>query len=397
MKDWSKERWRKLYVREAVEQRAWSVMARGLRDYLIRVAEDDGALVRDAEDPIEALMRALGAHAGEAELVRASLRLLQEDGFLRASTRSLFVCNLPAAQAWEHRDVRPASQPPETAAPLEKTRPKSSKERVRHFRERQRLASGDRQVRTDETNDACAAVAQQAAAISVTASVTSPVTFVTSNAASGVTNDVTGSRGSRNPRSSETFLDPKTENQKDLLPQIARASRVTSAVTGRVTGVTSAGSAATDKKEDDDQLNFSTTPEEAARLPIGERAAEVQNRPALATGLQPDRWPEVVCVARAFARACGLAEPRLGKYERDSGVRALVELYATGFTQAELEHVAALVPRQPWWSQSGKRLGLSSLTIEVVRRNLAGVGPPRPVSPQVAKILAEVQRKREAG
>jgi hypothetical protein len=40
MKDWSKERWRKLYLREALEQRLWSVMARGLRDYLIRLAED---------------------------------------------------------------------------------------------------------------------------------------------------------------------------------------------------------------------------------------------------------------------------------------------------------------------------------------------------------------------
>ncbi len=31
MKDWAKERWRKLYLREALEQRLWSVMARGLR------------------------------------------------------------------------------------------------------------------------------------------------------------------------------------------------------------------------------------------------------------------------------------------------------------------------------------------------------------------------------
>jgi len=42
MKDWAKERWRKLYLREALDQRLWSVMARGLRDYLIRLAEDDG-------------------------------------------------------------------------------------------------------------------------------------------------------------------------------------------------------------------------------------------------------------------------------------------------------------------------------------------------------------------
>ena len=395
MKDWPRERWRKLYLREAVEQRAWSVMTRGLRDYLIRVAEDDGALVRDAEDPIEALMRALAPHAAEVELVRASLCLLQEDGFLSRSGRSLFVCNLQAAQAWERRDERPAPQLPDRTAPQEKARPKPSKERVRQFRERQRLAAADRQGRPDETNPASDAGTDQATAISVTASVTSPVTFVTSNAAAGVTNDVTGSRGFRNPKSSENFLDLRTESQKDLLPQITRTNRVTSTVTGSVTRVTSAGPAADEKKEDA-PIDFLGRPEEAAQLPIGERATGVQNHPALASVVYPERWPEVLGVARAFARASGFPEPRLGKYERDSGVRAVVELYATGFTQAELEHVAALVPKQPWWSQSGKRLGLSSLTIEVARRNLPGVGPP-PVSPQVAKILAEVQRRREAG
>ena len=78
-------------------------------------------------------------------------------------------------------------------------------------------------------------------------------------------------------------------------------------------------------------------------------------------------------------------------------VRALVELYAAGFTQLELERVAQIVPRQSWWSAQGKRLGLSSLSIEVVRRNLPGTGPPREVSPQVAKVLEGVRQRREAG
>ena len=396
MKDWPKERWRKLYLREAVEQRAWSVMTRGLRDYLIRVAEDDGALVRDAEDPLDALVRALGVHTGEADLVRASLRTLQRDGFLSEGSRSLFVANLPLAQAWEHRDTRAATQPPERAAPPGKAQGKSSKERVRQFRERQRLAAVERQADLDKPKGATDAATEQTTVLRVTASVTSPVAFVTSNAAGSVTDDVTGSRGSRNPRISETFLDPKTENQKDLHPQIGRASRVTPDVTSSVTGVTSPGSSAGEEKKDD-PIDFSTKPERAELPSIEERAIEVQSRPALAMVAHPDRWPEVVSVARAFANASGLPEPRLGKYERDSGVRALVALYATGFTQAELEHVATLVPRQPWWTQPGKRLGLSSLTIEVVRRNLPSAGPPRPASPHVAKILAEVQRRREAG
>ena len=101
MKDWSKERWRKLYLREALEQRLWSVMARGLRDYLIRLADDDGALIRDADDPVEALLTVLGAHDDEAELVRGAIELLRRDGFLGGGARSLFVRNLPVAQSWE--------------------------------------------------------------------------------------------------------------------------------------------------------------------------------------------------------------------------------------------------------------------------------------------------------
>ena len=119
MKDWSKERWRKLYLREALDQRLWSVMARGLRDYLIRLAEDDGALIRDADDPIEALLLALGAHAEEADSVRGAIALLRRDGFLSGDARSMFVRNLPAAQSWEPRSsARPEPEAPLTPAPV---------------------------------------------------------------------------------------------------------------------------------------------------------------------------------------------------------------------------------------------------------------------------------------
>jgi hypothetical protein len=138
MKDWSRERWRKLYLREALEQRLWSVMARGLRDYLIRLAEDDGALIRDAEEPVEALLTVLGAHAGEAELVRGAIELLRRDGFLGGGARALFVRNLPVAQSWEPRTPVTASAP-EVA--VEAPSPSTSAERVRRYRERIRLAA----------------------------------------------------------------------------------------------------------------------------------------------------------------------------------------------------------------------------------------------------------------
>ena len=224
MKDWSKERWRKLYLREALEQRLWSVMARGLRDYLIRLAEDDGALIRDADEPVEALLTVLGAHEEEAELVRGAIELLRRDGFLGGGARALFVRNLPVAQSWEPRTPVTASAP-EVAA--EVPSPSTSAERVRRYRERLRLAASGALAAV--TGNAAEAVSCNAEP--VTSGVTSGVTStVTGNVSSGVT----ASRGSRNLNPSGSFLDLQKDKQLDLLPPAERASAVSSTVTGNV-------------------------------------------------------------------------------------------------------------------------------------------------------------------
>jgi len=152
-----------------------------------------------------------------------------------------------------------------------------------------------------------------------------------------------------------------------------------------------------EEEDDDESLQIPRSREEALKIRIAPRAALVVNQPALAAVTQPEQWPEVISVAKVFARAAGVAEQRLGRYQKDPGVRALVELYAVGFTQLELERVAQVVPRQPWWSAQGKRLGLSSLSIEVVRRNLPDTCAPRERSAQVAKVLESVRQRREAG
>ena len=152
-----------------------------------------------------------------------------------------------------------------------------------------------------------------------------------------------------------------------------------------------------EEEDDEEHLQVPRSREEALKIRIAARAALVVNQPALAAVTQPEQWPEVISVAQVFARAAGVAEQRMGRYQQDPGVRALVELYAAGFTQLELERVAQVVPRQSWWSAQGKRLGLSSLSIEVVRRNLPGTGPPRELSAQVAKVLECVRQRREAG
>ena len=89
-----------------------------------------------------------------------------------------------------------------------------------------------------------------------------------------------------------------------------------------------------------------------------------------------------------------MPEYHLGEHASDAGVRSVLALYAAGFTQVELERVAEFVPKQAWWRS--KALGLSSLSPEVVRRNLsAAMGSD--LSPRLAKVLADVQRRREVG
>lgn len=90
MTDWERTRWRKLYLREPKDQEIWAWQTRGLRDLLIRIAEDDGRVGRDV-DALRRLLRAgdeLDVHVQE----------LLADGFLEQRGDGVFVRNLPEAQ-----------------------------------------------------------------------------------------------------------------------------------------------------------------------------------------------------------------------------------------------------------------------------------------------------------
>jgi len=115
---------------------------------------------------------------------------------------------------------------------------------------------------------------------------------------------------------------------------------------------------------------------EAMTWPIGARAEYVEQNRHLAEWVQPEAWPEVRAVAAALHEASGgKGGPRLGKFASDSGVKRLVELYAAGFTQAELEDVCRRVVKDPWWvADGGKQRSLGALTLEVVRRATAAPG-----------------------
>lgn len=77
-----REAWRPLFLREPVEQRGWNLVTRGIRAYLLRVAEDDGTLLKRCADPFE-VARNLAVHGDEAALVRGAIETLVSDGFLR--------------------------------------------------------------------------------------------------------------------------------------------------------------------------------------------------------------------------------------------------------------------------------------------------------------------------
>lgn len=371
-RDWTKERWRKQYVREPLQHRAWPVMARGLRELLNALAEDDGTLVRDVDEPVEALLRSLNSQEYELELVEASIGLLVREGFLEADERAIWIPDLPRAQA--HREA--AAVQAEHAPPAAEAR-QTSTERVRAFRARQR-----------ERN----AAGVSNGAVPETGSDPPPDADDVSPLVAPASSDVSISRGNSHPESSEPSEIQRNPENLDHPDQSSRARGIVSA---RPRDVSS--ELVSTRWTDDEVSKFARSPEQALKLPVHERAIFLRAHSRLADALQPERWPEVEAIGAAFAEGIGQAKQYLGPYERDEGVRRVVELLAVGFPQRSIEYVARVVPKQAWWTANGKRLGLSSLSVEVVRRNMPDEdGRKRLLSPRVAKALESAETARKA-
>jgi hypothetical protein len=97
--NFDRESWRKLYVRESAEDRLLPLLCRGLRDYLLRHAKDDGTILTRTEDPAGDLARALTAHSHEAKPVQGFVRMLLDTGFLSHVSGRLWITNFADAQA----------------------------------------------------------------------------------------------------------------------------------------------------------------------------------------------------------------------------------------------------------------------------------------------------------
>jgi hypothetical protein len=371
-RDWTKERWRKQYIREPLQHRSWPVMARGLRELLNALAEDDGTLVRGAEDPIAALLRGLSAQEYELELVEAALGLLLREGFLASDDHSIWIPDLPSSQA--QRDATTPSLE-RTTAPADARQ--TSTQRVREFRARQR-----------ERN----APGVPEPAVSASTGNVAPDEATVSDPVSTVSPAVSPSRGDSDLDPSESSEIERKKQEPDHPHHLSAARE---SVSPRSADVSS--ELVSTHWMDEEVSRFSRNPEHALKLPVHERAAFLRAHPRLADALRPEHWPEVVAVGEAFAEGSGQGKQYLGSYDKDDGVRRVVELLAIGFPQQGLEYVARTVPKQAWWSASGRRLGLSSLSPEVVRRNMPSEdGRPRILSPRVAKVLEEVEQRRKA-
>lgn len=382
-RNWAHERWRKQFIREPLQERLWSVVARGLREYLRIVAEDDGTLLCEIDDPISSLVRALGPRPDEMQFLRDAVRVLLQSGFLVHENGRLWIPSLPESQAWQRPSTgdlqEDAPDVPAEASRATQHGARSSTERVRAHRARKRAEHG-------------ATVASP-----VPPDVSAPVPNVTSS----VSCNVSVSRGDRKQDPSHS-----SNIQKDLqidhphqtdVPVTSPVSVVASSVSGEAATHVS-GTHDEDDEGEDDREKSNTTIEEVLEMPIQKRATLVVDSPDLARRVKPHTWPEVVAVAHALAEAEGQTNALLTCYEHDRGVRNLVALYATGVSQEDLESVARTVPKQIWWTASGKPLGLESLTINVVRRNrpkpLAHTKEP---SRRVAEVLAWLERERRAG
>lgn len=141
MTAWHRERWRKLYLREPLEQEAWPWHTRGLRNLLIQRAEDDG-FVSKSRLALKIALR------GD-EVFQLAIDTLLEDGFLVENEAGIFVRNLPLAQG---DDDEPEADEPSADETPEQRRRRLARARAKRARDAKKGSSASRSER-DEVRD----------------------------------------------------------------------------------------------------------------------------------------------------------------------------------------------------------------------------------------------------
>ncbi len=91
--------WRKLYVGESVTHRMLPLFSRGLRDYLLRHAEEDGTILHESDDHAADLARILLATNTERKQLASALDDLLRIGYLATNGKRLWIAKFVEAQA----------------------------------------------------------------------------------------------------------------------------------------------------------------------------------------------------------------------------------------------------------------------------------------------------------
>lgn len=94
-----RESWRKLYIAESAEHRLLSVFTRGLRDYLLRLASDDGTLLSATKNPKKDLVRLLNAQPKEKAQIENGYDDLMRIRYLSLDGERLWIRRFEDAQS----------------------------------------------------------------------------------------------------------------------------------------------------------------------------------------------------------------------------------------------------------------------------------------------------------
>jgi hypothetical protein len=107
--------------------------------------------------------------------------------------------------------------------------------------------------------------------------------------------------------------------------------------------------------------------------------------------LRPHRWPEIIELVAAFAKATGRGRG-VSAYDRDGGVRALVALLAA----FDLETLLRAIPfavKSPWWLEEPNR-PLACLSVTVIENALGDAAKEAAVMATIARAEAATGLRR---
>jgi hypothetical protein len=144
-----------------------------------------------------------------------------------------------------------------------------------------------------------------------------------------------------------------------------------------------------DPKEQSEAIIADPNPRQAKRLedlPIGELSKKVLENPYNATFLDLANHPEIVEIHAAWAKSVGLAVRKIGCYQRDKGLQAIIEAYALGYSTTDLLGVCAAAKEDDWLcgkQRDGRKKGIECMTPAKLGELL-----------DISKATAERARKR---